>query len=326
MKLPHRRQFLHLAAGAAALPSMSCFAWAQAYPTRPVRLIVGWPPGGPADLFARLIGQPLSERLGQPIIIENRPGAASNMATEAVVRAPPDGYTLLQISSVNAYNATLYDKLNFDFVRDIAPVASIYRGPGVLVVHPSFPAKSVPELIAYAKSNPGKINMASAGVGSTQHVYGELFKMMTGVDMLHVPYRGGAPAMTDLLAGQVQVMFDTLATSIEHIRSDKLRALAVTSATRLDVLSDIPTVGEFVPGYEATGWQGVGAPRSTPAAVIEKLNREINAVLADPKMKARIVDFGYTVFASSPADFGTFIAAYTEKWAKVIKFSGAKVY
>jgi tripartite-type tricarboxylate transporter receptor subunit TctC len=291
-----------------------------------VRLIVGWPPGGPADLFARLIGQPLSERLGQPIIIENRPGAASNMATEAVVRAPPDGYTLLQISSVNAYNATLYDKLNFDFVRDIAPVASIYRGPGVLVVHPSFPAKSVPELIAYAKSNPGKINMASAGVGSTQHVYGELFKMMTGVDMLHVPYRGAAPAMTDLLAGQVQVMFDTLATSIEHIRSDKLRALAVTSATRLDVLPGIPTVGDFVSGYEATGWQGVGAPRSTPAAVIEKLNREINAVLADPKMKARIVDFGYTVFASSPANFGTFIAAYAEKWAKVIKFSGAKIY
>jgi tripartite-type tricarboxylate transporter receptor subunit TctC len=325
MKLP-RRNFLHLAAGAAALPAVSRTASAQAYPTRPVRLIVGWPPGGPADLFARLIGQPLSERLGQPIIIENRPGAASNMGTEAVVRAPPDGYTLLQISSVNAYNATLYDKLNFDFVRDIAPVASIYRGPGVLVVHPSFPAKSVPELIAYAKSNPGKINMASAGVGSTQHVYGELFKMMTGVDMLHVPYRGAAPAMTDLLAGQVQVMFDTLATSIEHIRSNKLRALAVTSATRLDVLPGIPTVGDFVSGYEATGWQGVGAPRSTPAAVIEKLNREINAVLADPKMKARIVDFGYTVFASSPADFSTFTAAYTEKWAKVIKFSGAKIY
>ena len=326
MKLPHRRQFLHLAAGAAALPAISRIARAQVYPTRPVRLIVGWPPGGPVDLFARLIGQPLSERLGQPIIIENRPGAASNMATEAVVRAPPDGYTLLQISSVNAFNATLYDNLSFNFVRDIAPVASIYRGPGVLVVHPSFPAKSVPELIAYAKSNPGKINMASAGVGSAPHVYGELFKMMTGVDMLHVPYRGGAPAMTDLLAGQVQVMFDTLSTSIEHIRADKLRALAVTSATRSEVLPDIPTVGDFVPGYEGTGWQGVGAPRSTPAAVIEKLNREINAVLADPKMKARIVDFGYTVFASSPADFGTFIAAYTEKWAKVIKFSGAKIY
>jgi tripartite-type tricarboxylate transporter receptor subunit TctC len=321
-----RRNFLHLAAGAAALLAVSRFAWAQSYPSRPVRLIVGWPPGGAADLFARLIGQRLSERLGQPFIIENRPGAGSNMATEAVVRAPPDGYTLLQISSVNAFNATLYDNLSFNLARDIAPVASIYRGPAVLVVHPSFPAKSVPELIAYAKSNPGKVNMASGGVGSPQHVYGELFKMMTGVDMLHVPYRGGAPAMTDLLAGQVQVMFDTLATSIEHIRADKLRALAVTSATRVDVLPDIPTVGDFVPGYEGTGWQGVGAPRSTPAAVIEKLNREINAVLADPKMKARIVDFGYTVFASSPADFGTFIAAYTEKWAKVIKFSGAKIY
>src|SRR5215468_11237573 len=259
MKLPHRRQFLHLAAGAAALPVLSRFAWAQAYPSRPVRLIVGWPPGGPADLFARLIGQPLSERLGQPFIIENRPGAASNMATETVVRAPPDGYTLLQISSVNAYNATLYDKLNFDFVRDIAPVASIYRGPGVLVVHPSFPAKSVPELIAYAKSNPGKINMASGGVGSPQHVYGELFKMMTGVEMLHVPYRGGGPALTDLLAGQVSIMFDTLATSIEHIRAGKLRALAVTSAARSDVLPDTPTVGDFVPGYEASSWQGVGA-------------------------------------------------------------------
>jgi tripartite-type tricarboxylate transporter receptor subunit TctC len=257
---------------------VSRIARAQTYPTRPVRLIVGWPPGGAADLFARLIAQPLSERLGQPFIIENRPGAGSNMATEAVVRAPPDGYTLLMIASVNAFNATLYDNLRFDFVRDIAPVASIHRGPGVLVVHPSFPAKSVPALIAYANANPGKISMASGGVGSPQHVYGELFKMMTGVDMLHVPYRGGAPAMTDLLAGQVQVMFDTLATSIEHIRSDKLRALAVTSATRADVLPDIPTVGDFVPGYEGIGWQGVGAPGNTPAAVIEKLNREISTL------------------------------------------------
>jgi tripartite-type tricarboxylate transporter receptor subunit TctC len=317
---------LHLAAGAAALPFTPHVARAQAYPSRPVRLIAGWPPGGAADLFARLIGQSLSERLGQPFIIENRPGAGSNMATEAVVRAPPDGYTLLMISSVNAFNATLYDNLSFNFVRDIAPVASIYRGPGVLVVHPSFPAKSVPELIAYAKSNPGKVNMASGGVGSPQHVYGELFKMMTGVDMLHVPYRGGAPAMTDLLAGQVQVMFDTLSTSIEYIRADKLRALAVTSATRVDVLPGIPTVGDFVPGYEGTGWQGVGAPRNTPAEIIDKLNKAINAGLADPRMKARITDFGYTVFASSPADFRTFIAAYTEKWAKVIKFSGAKIY
>ena len=326
MKLPHRRQFLHLAAGAAALPAVSRLALAQVYPTRPVRLIAGFPPGGVVDVFARLIGQWLSERLGQPIIIENRAGAGGNLAAEAVVKAPPDGYTLLRIGSNNAWNVTLYDNLRFNYIRDIAPVASIYRGPAVLVVHPSFPAKSVPELIAYAKSNPGQINMASGGVGSTQHVYGELFKMMTGVDMRHVPYRGGGPALTDLLAGQVSVMFDTLATSIEHIRAGKLRALAVTSATRSEVLPDIPTVGEFVPGYEGTGWQGVGAPRNTPTAIIDRLNQEINAGLADPRMKARITDFGYTVFASSPADFRTFIAAYTEKWAKVIKFSGAKIY
>ena len=325
MKLP-RRTFLHLAAGAAALPALPRLARAQTYPTRPVHLIVGWPPGGAADLVARVIGQPLSERLGQPFIIENRPGAGSNIATEAVVRAPSNGYMLLHVSSVNAFNATLYDNLSFNFVRDIAPVASMCRGPGVLVVHPSFPVKSVPELITYAKSNPGKINMASGGVGSPQHVYGELFKMMTGVEMFHIPYRGGGPALTDLLAGQVSVMFDTLATSIEHIRAGKLRALAVTSATRSDVLPEIPSVGDFVPGYEATSWQGVGAPGSTPAEVIEKLNREINAMLADPKIKKRIADFGYTVLASSPADFRTFIAAYTEKWAKVIKFSGAKVY
>jgi len=326
MKLPHRRQFLHLAAGAAALPAVSRLALAQVYPTRPVRLIAGFPPGGVVDVFARLIGQWLSERLGQPIIIENRAGAGGNLAAEAVVKAPPDGYTLLMIGSNNAWNVTLYDNLRFNFIRDIAPVASIYRGPAVLVVHPSFPAKSVPELIAYAESNPGKIDMASGGVGSTQHVYGELFKMMTGVDMRHVPYRGGGPALTDLLAGQVSVMFDTLATSIEHIRAAKLRALAVTSATRSDVLPDIPTVGEFVPGFEGTGWQGVGAPRNTPTTIIDRLNQEINAGLADPRMKARITDFGYTVFASSSADFRTFIAAYTEKWAKVIKFSGAKIY
>jgi tripartite-type tricarboxylate transporter receptor subunit TctC len=325
MKLP-RRQFLHLAAGAAALPALSRIASAQAYPTRPVRLIAGFPPGGVVDVFARLIGQWLSDRLGQPIIIENRAGAGGNLAAEAVVKAPPDGYTLLMVGSNNAWNVTLYDNLSFNFIRDIAPVASIYHGPAVLVVHPSFPAKSVPELIAYAKSNPGKVNMASGGVGSSQHVYGELFKMMTGVDMLHVPYRGGGPALTDLLAGQVPVMFDTLATSIEHIKAGKLRALAVTSATRSEVLPDIPTVGDFVPGYEGTGWQGVGAPRNTPAEIIDKLNKEINAGLADPRMKARIVDFGYTVFASSPADFRTFIGAYTEKWAKVIKFSGAKIY
>jgi tripartite-type tricarboxylate transporter receptor subunit TctC len=325
MKLP-RRTFLHLAAGAAALPALSRFAWAQAYPTRPVRLIAGFPPGGVVDVFARLTGQWLSARLSQPIIIENRAGAGGNLATEAVVKAPSDGYTLLMIGSNNAWNVTLYDNLGFNFIRDIAPVASIYRGPAVLVVHPSFPARSVPELIAYAKSNPGRINMASGGVGSSQHVYGELFKMMTGVDLVHVPYRGGGPALTDLLAGQVPVMFDTLATSIEHIKAGKLRALAVTSATRSDVLPDTPTVGEFVPGYEGTGWQGVGAPSNTSAEIINKLNKEINAGLADPRMKARITDFGYTVFASSPADFRTFIAAYTEKWAKVIKFSGAKIY
>jgi tripartite-type tricarboxylate transporter receptor subunit TctC len=325
MKLP-RRNFLHLAAGAAALPAVSRDVWAQAYPTRPVHLIAGFPPGGVVDVFARLIGQWLSERLGQVFVIENRAGAGGNLAAEAVVKAPPDGYTLLMIGSNNAWNVTLYNNLSFNFTRDIAPVASIYRGPAALVVHPSFPAKSVPELIAYAKSNPGKINMASGGVGSTQHVYGELFKMMAGVDMLHVPYRGGGPALSDLLAGQVPVMFDTLATSIEHIRAGKLRVLAVTSATRSEVLPDIPTVGDFVPGYEATGWQGVGAPRDTPAEIIDKLNGAINAGLADPKMKARIADFGYTVFASSPADFATFIAAYIDKWAKVIKFSGAKIY
>jgi tripartite-type tricarboxylate transporter receptor subunit TctC len=296
------------------------------YPTRPVRLIVGFPPGGAGDLFARLIGQLLSERLGQSFIIENRAGAGGNLAAEAVVKAPPDGYTLLQMGANNAWNVTLYDNLRFDFLRDIAPVASIYRGPAVLVVHPSFAAKSVPELIANAKANPGKISMASGGVGSPQHVYGELFKMMTGVDMLHVPYRGGGPALTDLLAGQVQVMFDTLATSIEHIRAGKLRALAVTSATRSEVLPDIPTVGEFVPGYEGTGWQGIGAPKDTPIEIINKLNQETNAGLSDPRMKARIADFGYTVFISSPSEFRAYIAEYTEKWAKVIKFSGAKVY
>jgi tripartite-type tricarboxylate transporter receptor subunit TctC len=291
-----------------------------------VRLLVGWPPGGAVDVVGRLTGQLLSERLGQQFVIENRPGAGGNLAVEAALKAAPDGYTLLMIGSNNAWNVTLYDNLSFDFLRDIAPVASIVRTVGVLVVHPSVSIKSVPDLIAYAKANPGKINMASGGVGSAQHVYGELFKMMAGVDMLHVPYRGGAPALTDLLAGQVQVMFDTLITSIEHIRAGKLRPLAVTAATRVEVLPDIPTVGEFVPGYEAVGWQGVGAPRTAPVEIIDKLNKEINAGLADLRIKARIADLGYTVLASSPADFGRFITAYTEKWAKVIKFSGAKVY
>ena len=319
MKLPHRRQFLHLAAGAAVLPAVSRFARAQAYPSRPVRLIAGFPAGGVVDLYARLISQWLSERLGQQFVVENRAGAGGNLAVEATIKAPPDGYTLLMIGSNNAWNVALYDNLNFSFTRDIAPIASIYRAPAVLVVHPSFPAKSVPALIAYAKANPGKINMASGGVGSAQHVYGELFKMMTGVDMLHVPYRGGGPALTDLLAGQVQVMFDTMATSIEHIRAGKLRPLAVTGATRAEVLPNVPPVGDFVPGYEGTGWQGVGAPRNTPAEIIDKLNQEINAGLADPKMKARLADLGGDVLAPSPADFGKLIANETEKWGKVIR-------
>jgi len=323
MKLP-RRNFLHLAASAAALPAVTRTAWAQAYPARPVRIIVGWPAGGGADIVARLMGQWLSERLGQPFIIENRAGAGSNLGTEAVVRAPPDGYTLLHATATNAWNATLYDNLNFNFLRDIAPIASIIRVPFVMVVNPSVPAKTVPEFIAYAKANPGKLTMASGGVGSPQHVYGELFKMMAGVQMVHVPYRGNAPALTDLLAGQARVMFADTPSSIEHIRTGKLRALAVTSATRSEVLPDISTVGDFVPGYEGTGWQGVGAPRNTPGEIIDKLNKEINAGLADPKIKARLADLSGTVFASSPADFGTFIAEYTEKWGKVIRAANIK--
>ena len=323
MKLP-RRQFLHLAAGAVALPAVSRIARADNYPSRPVRIIVGFPPGGGADIPARLIAQWLSERLGQPYIVENRPGAGGNVGTEAVVRAPADGYTLLYFTAANSWDATLYDNLKFDPVRDIEPVASIVRGVGVLVVHPSFPAKTVPEFIAYAKSNPGKISMASGGVGSPQHLYGELFKKMAGVDMLHVPYRGGGPALTDLLAGHVQVMFDTLISSMEHIRAGELRALAVTSATRSERLSELPTIGEFVPGYEATGWQGIGAPRNTPAEVLDKLHTEINACLADPKFQARIVDLGYTVFASSRTEFSKFVAEYTEKWAKIIRGANIK--
>jgi tripartite-type tricarboxylate transporter receptor subunit TctC len=323
MNLP-RRRFLHLAAGAAALPAISRVAWAQSYPMRPIRLIVGWPAGGAGDLLARLIGQRLSERLGQPIIIENRPGAGGNLATEAVVRAPADGYTLLQIGANNAVNATLYDKLNFDFIRDIAPVASVSRNLTVLVVHPSFHAKSVPELIAYARANPGKLTMASGGVGSAPHMSGELFKTMAGVDMLHVPYRGGAQALTDLLGEQVHLMFDTMSTSIQHIRAGKLRALAVTSATRSELLPDIPTVGEFVAGYESTVWGGIGAPKDTPGEIIDTLNAEINAMLAEPAMKARMVEIGLTVFASSRAEFGPFIAASTEKWGKVIRAANIK--
>jgi tripartite-type tricarboxylate transporter receptor subunit TctC len=324
MKL-RRRAFLRLAAGAAALPIVPHAARAQSYPTRPVRLVAGFPPGGVVDMFARLMGQLLSDRLGQPFVIENRAGAGGNLAVEAVVKGPPDGYTLLMIASNNAWNATLYDNLSFNFIRDIAPVASIYSGSGVLVVHPSFPAKSVAELITYAKAHPGKINMASGGVGSAQHVYGELFKIMADVEMLHVPYRGGGPALTDLLAGQVQLMFDTLATSIGHIRAGTLRPLAVTASKRVEVLPDLPPVADFVPGYEGTGWQGIGVRRGTPAEIIDKLNREINAGLADPQVKARIADLGATVFTSSPAEFGKYIADYTEKWARVIKSAGAKL-
>jgi len=319
-----RRRFLHLATAAAALPSVSRMATAQTYPTRPVRLIIGYPPGGSADITARLLGQWLSERLGQPFVIESRPGASTNIATEAVVRAPPDGYTLLLVAPANAINATLYETLNFKFPRDIAPVAAIIRFPTVMVVTPLVPAKSVPEFIAYAKANPGRLNMASSGNGSTIHVSGELFKMMTGVNMVHVPYRGGAPALTDMISGQVQVMFDNVPTSIEFIRAGKLRALAVTTATRSEVLPDLPTVADFVPGYEASAWYGVGVPKGTPDDIIDKLNKEINAILAEPKAKARLADLGASLLAGSSADFGKLVADETEKWGKVVKFSGAK--
>src|SRR5262245_36276646 len=323
MKLP-RRNFLHLAAGAAALPALSRIAWAQAYPTRPVRLIVGFPAGGGVDIIARLIGQWLSERLGQPFVVENRPGANSNIGTEAVVRAPADGYTLLVVGAWNAINATLYENLKFSFIRDITPVAGVARYSNVMVLHPSFPAKTVPEFIVYAKANPGKINMGSAGIGSVGHLAGELFKMMAAVSLVHVPYRGNAPALTDLIAGQVEVMFNSLPASIEYIRAGTLRALAVASATRSETLPDIPTMGEFVPGYEAPTWYGLGAPKNTPAEIVDKLNNEINAGLADPKLRVRLADLGGTVMMGSPADFGKLIADDTEKWAKVIRSANIK--
>ena len=319
---PHllgRRQFLYLAAGAAALTAVSRIAWAQAYPTRPVRIIVGFPAGGPIDILARLIGQWLSERLGQPFVIESRAGAGGNIATEAVVRAPADGYTLLGVTSANTINETLYDKLNFNFIRDIAPVAGIIRVPQVVEVHPSLPVTTVPEFIAYAKANPNKLNMASAGNGTVQHVAGELFKVMTGVIMQHVPYRGQAPALVDLLGGQAQVMFDTVPASMQYLRSGKLRALAVTTAMRDEALPELPTVADFVPGYESSALYGIAAPRNTPTEIIDKLNREINAALADPTMKARLADLGGSVLALSPADFGNFIADETEKWGNVIR-------
>jgi tripartite-type tricarboxylate transporter receptor subunit TctC len=296
----------------------------QSYPSRPVRIIVGFAAGGGTDIAARLVGQWLSERLGQQFIVENRPGAGSNIATEAVVNARPDGYTLLLVSSAHAINATLYDNLSFNFIRDIAPVASLTRQPEVMLANPSLPAKTVPEFIAYAKANPGKINMASGGNGTASQVSGELFKMMAGVSLTHIPYRGAAPAITDLIGGQVEIMFENMPSSIEYIRSGKLRALAVTTASRSEALPDIPTVGDFVPGYEASTWFGIGVPKNTPPEIIDRLNKEINAGLVDPKLRARFSDLGYTPFASTPTDFGKLIAAETEKWGKVIKFVGIK--
>jgi tripartite-type tricarboxylate transporter receptor subunit TctC len=324
MKLPHRRQFLHLAAGAAALPAVSQIARAQAYPSRPVRLIVGFAAGGPTDITARLTGQWLSERLGQQFIIENRPGAASNLAVEAVVRAPSDGYTLLVVGATNTVNSTLYEKLSFNLIRDIAPVATTSREPLIMVVNPAVSAKTVAEFVTHAKAHPGKINFGSGGNGTPPHVSGELFKMMTETNLVHVPYRGAAPAITDLLSGQVQVMFATPSISIEHIRASKLRPLAVTSATRWAGLPEIPTVSESVPCYESSRWYGIGAPRNTPTDIIGKLNREINAGLADPKLTARLADLGAVVVAGSPADFGRLIADETEKWAQVIRTSNIK--
>jgi len=319
----HRRQFLHLAGASLALPTAARIAQAQAYPARPVRLVVGTVPGATPDIIARLIGQWLSERLGQPFVVENRPGAGANIATELVVRSPPDGYTLMLVAAANSINATLYRNLAFNFIRDMTPVAGISRTPLVMEVNPAIPAKSVPEFIAYAKANSNKINMASGGIGTPQHVTGELFKMMTGVSMVHVPYRGAALALTDLISGQVQVMFDTIPASIEFIRAGKLRPLAVTSATRLDILPDLPTIGDVLPGYEATSWSGMGAPRGTPAEIVQTLNREINIALADPKIVARLADLGSTTLPGSSEAFGKLIVDETDKWAKVVKFSGA---
>lgn len=323
MKLP-RRGFLHLAAGAAALPAASHSAWSQTYPSQPVRIVVGFAAGGPNDILARLMGQWLSERLRQPFVVENRPGAGSNIATEVVVRAPPDGYTLLLVGSPNAINATLYEKLNFNFVRDIAPVASFMRGALVMVVNPSVPVKTLPEFIAYAKANPGKLSYGSGGVGGITHITPELFKLMAGVDMVHVPYRGVAPAMTDLLGGQVQVLFANPAQSIQYIEAGKLRALAITTAMRSNALPDIPTVGEYVPGYEASSFFGFGAPKNTPAAIINKVNEEINAGLADPKIKAKLVELDGMALSGSAADFGKLIEEETEKWGKVIRVANIK--
>jgi len=319
-----RRAIVHLAVGAAVLPAVPRIARAQAYPSRPVRIVVGFPAGGATDIQARLMGEWLSERLGQQFIVENKPGASGNIGTEMVVRAPADGYTLLQVVTPNAINSALFGHLGFDFVRDIAPVIYAARLAYVVVVNPSVPVKTLPELIAHAKANPGKINYGSAGQGTPQNITCELFKMMTGVNLVHVPYKGGAPAVADLIAGHVQVIFAPVSESIQQIKSGKLRALAVTTASRLDVLPDVPPVGDFVPGYEASGFAGIGAPRNTPPEIIDKLNKELNAGLADSKIKARIVELGGTVVGGSPAEFGKIISDATEKWAKVIKFAGIK--
>jgi tripartite-type tricarboxylate transporter receptor subunit TctC len=324
MNLP-RRRFLHLLAGAAALPAASRTAWSQAFPSRPVRIVVGFAAGGNFDIVARLIGQSMSEQLHQPVIVENRPGAGGNLATESVIRAPADGYTLLLGGAVNAVNATLYEKLNFNFIDDTAPVAAVVRFPNVMTVATSFPAKTVPEFIAYAKANPGRINHGSSGNGTTQHLAGELFKIMTGVEFTHVPYRGASQALTDLLGGQVQVLFEPLPASIQHIESGALRALAVTTVTRSQALPDLPTVGEFVAGYEASGWTGLCAPKHTPGDVVERLNDVTNAGLADPRVRTRFADLGAATLAGSPADFGTLIASETEKWGRVIRAANIRL-
>jgi len=324
MQIP-RRKFLHLSALSAALPTTARSVRSQSYPARPVRIIVGFPPGGSNDLYARLMGQWLSDRLGRQFIKENRAGAGGNLGTEAVVRAIPDGYTLGLISSADAWNATLYENLSFSLVRDIAPVGRISRGMGIVVVHPSFPEMTLPDLIANAKANPGKLTMASGGIGSAQHVWGELFKAMAGIDMLHVSYRGGGPAVTDLIGGQVHVMVDTLVTAMVHVRSRTLRGLAVTDSVRATVLPDIPTISEFVPGYEATGWTGIGAPRGTPAEIIDVLNKEINAGLTHPSIKARLDDLAVVPSPMTPVEFGKFIVEYTDKWAKVIRAANIKL-
>jgi tripartite-type tricarboxylate transporter receptor subunit TctC len=322
-KLP-RRRFLHMAAAVAALSTSLRVAWAQTYPMRLVRLVVPYPPGASTDITARLVGQSLSDRLGQPFVVENRPGAGGNIGTDAVAKSAPDGYTLLLVYSSNAINATLYERLSFNFMRDIAPVAAIMRVPNVVLVHPSVSAKTIPAFIELAKANPGKLNMASGGNGSTGHLAGELFKMMTGVDLVHVPYRGGAPALTDLIAGQVQVFFAPMPAAIEYIRTGKLHALGVTTPTRSEVLPEIPPVGDFVPGYEASTFLGIGAPKNTPPQIIERLNSEINLALADPNVKARLADLSGTELAGSPVDFGKLIADETEKWAKVIMATNIK--